>query len=294
GRDRRSRVRASCSVHQQEKTRMFHHTARRGLLTWLAVMCLVAWWADPRTAAQPAAATPATLLLDELPVRNIGPANIGGRICDLAVVDSNPNIMYVGAATGGVWKTSDGGNTWAPVFDQQPTLNIGAVAVSQSNPDVVWVGSGEANARNSCSWGNGVYKSTDGGKTWTHMGLRDTQHVGRVVIHPKNPDIVYVAALGHIWGPNKERGVYKTTDGGQTWQLSKFIDENTGFIDVAIDPDQPDILYAAAYCVRRDGFAGGNPKTQYGPGAGLYKTDDGGKSWERMAGGLPNRQYGRC
>jgi photosystem II stability/assembly factor-like uncharacterized protein len=219
---------------------------------------------------------------------------MGGRIVDIAVADSNADMMYVAAATGGLWKTTNGGDSWAPVFDQQDTLSLGSVAIAPSNPDVVWVGTGEANARNSVSWGDGVYKSTDGGKTWKNMGLKDSRHVSRVVIHPTNPDIVLVAALGHLWGPSKERGIYRTTDGGKTWVHVKFLDEDTGFIDLAIDQSDPQVLYAAAYCVRRDGFAGGNPAVQWGPNAGLFKSEDGGKTWDRMTAGLPDRPYGRC
>jgi photosystem II stability/assembly factor-like uncharacterized protein len=225
--------------------------------------------------------------------RNIGPANMGGRIVDLAVVEKNPDTYYVAAATGGVWKTTDGGSTWAPLTDHF-SCSIGAVAVSQSNPDVVWVGTGEANPRNSVTWGDGVYKSTDGGKSWTHMGLKETHHIGRIVIHPSNPDIVYVAALGHIWAPNAERGLFKTTDGGKTWQHVLKLDAETGVIDVAIDLQVPDTLYAAAYAVKRDGFSGGDPLKQYGPKAGLYKTTDGGAKWDKMTNGLPANQYGRC
>ncbi|HYT89894.1 MAG TPA: hypothetical protein VEL76_14405, partial [Gemmataceae bacterium] len=242
--------------------------------------------------AQPS--DPPAVALDALTARNIGAANMSGRITEVAVVESNPAIIYAAAASGGVWKTADAGVNWAPVFDGQTSSSIGAVAVSRSNPDHVWVGAGEANARNSVTWGDGVFRSTDGGKTWQHVGLKETQHIGRIVIHPANPEIVYVAALGRIWGPNKERGVYKTANGGRTWDLVKFVDENTGFIDVAMDLSQPDTLYAAAYCVRRDGFSGGNPDVQTGPGAGLYRTIDGGKSWTKMTKGLPNRPYGRC
>jgi len=158
----------------------------------------------------------------------------------------------------------------------------------------VWVGTGEHNARNSVAWGDGVYKSTDGGKTWKNMGLTDSHSIGRIAIHPKNPDIVYVAVLGHLWGPNKERGIFKTTDGGKTWQPSKVIDENHGFIEMKMDPEDPDTLYAGCYCVRRDAFSGGNPVTVIGEHAGLYKTSDGGKSWDKMGGGLPTNRYGRC
>jgi photosystem II stability/assembly factor-like uncharacterized protein len=233
-------------------------------------------------------------LFDALPARCLGPGNMGGRVVDLAVVEGRPATLYVATASGGLWKTTNNGTTWVPAFERESTVSLGAVAVSASNPDVVWVGTGEANARNSVSWGDGVYKSTDGGKTWQHAGLRDTQHIGRVVIHPTNPDIVYVAALGHVWGANRERGLYKTADGGKTWTQVKFLDADTGFIDLAMDPDDPDTLYAAAYRVRRDAFSGGNPAEQFGPLAGLYKTSDGGKTWARLGTGLPTRPVGRC
>ncbi|UCE21404.1 MAG: hypothetical protein JSV46_04045, partial [Candidatus Aminicenantes bacterium] len=222
-------------------------------------------------------------ILDGIEWRNIGPCNMGGRIDDFAVVESNPKIIYVGTASGGVWKTTNNGVTWEPVFDDQVTSTIGDVTVSPSNPDIVWAGTGEPNNRQSSSWGNGVYKSIDGGKTWKNMGLQDTHHIGRIAIHPRNPDIVYVAALGHLWGPNKERGLFKTSDGGKTWTNTKFIDENTGFVDVAIDLESPNTLYAAAYQRRRRGwgFNGG------GPGSGLYKTTDGGETWMKLTNGLP-------
>lgn len=233
-------------------------------------------------------------LLDSLKARSIGPANMGGRVTDVAVVESRPAVMYLASASGGLWKTVNNGTTWKPIFDNQNTISLGDVTVAPSNPDIVWVGTGENNARNSVSWGDGVYKSSDGGVTWKNMGLKDSAHIGRIVIHPHNPDIVYVAALGRFWGPNKERGLYKTNDGGLSWELSKFIDENTGFIDVAMDPSDPNILYAAAYQVRRDPYSGGNPGVGFGPGSGLFKTMDAGKSWTKMTAGLPNRPLGRC
>ncbi|UCE39965.1 MAG: hypothetical protein JSV17_10815 [Candidatus Aminicenantes bacterium] len=228
-------------------------------------------------------------ILDGLKWRNIGPANMGGRIDDFAVVESNPNIVYAATASGGIWKTENNGVTWEPIFDSHETSTIGDITVAPSNPDVVWAGTGEPNNRQSSSWGNGVYKSTDGGKSWKNMGLTDTHHIGRIVIHPINPDIVYVAALGHLWGPNKERGLYRTTDGGKTWTNTKYIDENTGFVDVAIDHESPDTLYAAAYQRRRRGwgFNGG------GSGSGLYKTTDGGDNWVRLTKGLPEGIVGR-
>jgi photosystem II stability/assembly factor-like uncharacterized protein len=233
-------------------------------------------------------------LLEALPARCIGPANMSGRIVDLAIVESHPSIMYVASATGGLWKTVNNGSTWTPIFDGQPTLSLGAVAVCQGHPEVVWVGTGEANPRNSVMPGGGVYKSTDGGKSWTCMGLRDSQHIGRIIVHPTNPDIVYVAALGHVWGPNPERGLYKTENGGRTWKRAKFVGPFTGFIDLAMDPTDPNVLYAAAWQVRRDGFSGGNPAVQTGPGSGLFRTSDGGKTWQRMTKGLPARPLGRC
>jgi photosystem II stability/assembly factor-like uncharacterized protein len=234
---------------------MFRNAARRKC--WLFMSCLlVCALIAPSRGQEKLSLNPN--LLDAFTVRCIGPANMGGRIVDIAVVDSDPATMYVAAATGGLWKTSDGGKSWTPLTDDV-TTSMGAVAVAPSNPQIVWIGSGEANARNSVSWGDGIYKSTDGGKSWKNMGLRDTHHIGRVAIHPTNPDVVYVAALGHIWAPNKERGLFKTIDGGKSWQHVLAIDADTGCIDVAIDPEQPDIVYAAAYAVRRDGFSGGNP-----------------------------------
>ncbi len=239
--------------------------------------------------AQAANQTITEALFKSLQFRALGPAIMGGRIDDFAVAANNPHIIYVATASGGVWKTSNNGTTWEPLFDNQPVSSIGDVTLAPSNPDIVWVGTGEANNRQSSSWGNGVYKSTDGGKTWEHVGLKDSHHIGRIVIHPQNPDIVYVAATGHLWGPNQERGLYKTTDGGKTWTNTKFINEDTGFIDVAMDPSEPETLYAAAYQRRRTsfGFNGG------GPGSGLYKTTDGGATWTKLANGLPAGDAGR-
>ena len=224
-----------------------------------------------------------------LQFRPIGPAIMGGRIDDFAVVESNPSIVFVATASGGLWRTVNNGTTWEPLFDNEAFSSIGDVEIVQSNPDVIWVGTGEANNRQSSSWGGGVYKSTDGGKTWMNVGLKDSHHIGRIVIDPKKTDTVYVAAQGHLWGANKERGLYKTTDGGKTWTLSKFVNEDTGFNDIAIDPNDSNTLYAAAYQRRRTpfGFQGG------GPGSGLYKTTDGGASWTKLTSGLPAGDAGR-
>ncbi len=240
--------------------------------------------AEPRPADQ----TNPTDTLKNLELREIGPAVMGGRIDDFAVVESNPNIVFVGVASGGVWKTSNNGTTWTPVFDKEAVSTIGDIAIAPSDPSIVWVGSGEPNNRQSSSWGDGAYKSLDGGKTWQNMGLRATHHIGRIVIHPRNPDVVYVAAEGHLWGPNPDRGVYKTTDGGKTWTQVLKINDGTGVSDIAMDPQSPDILYAAAYERRRTpfGFNGG------GPGSGIYKTTDGGATWKKLTKGLPYENGG--
>ncbi len=238
-------------------------------------------------AAQDAPLRPGTLA--GLSFRTIGPAAMSGRVVDLAVVESNTSTYYVASATGGVWKTTDNGTTFVPVFEHEAVASVGCVTVSQSSPDVVWVGTGEATNRQSSGWGNGAYKSVDAGRTWTNMGLRDSEHIGRIVLHPTNPDTVYVAALGHLWGPNKERGLYKSIDGGKTWTASLQLDEDTGVSDVAMDPSDPNILYAAAHQRRRRayGFDGG------GPGNALYKTTDGGSHWKKLTGGLPSGELGR-
>ena len=217
--------------------------------------------------------------------RSIGPANMGGRVDDIAVNENSPSTFYVGFATGGIWKTTNNGTTWTPIFDKYPVSSIGDIALSPSSPDIIYVGTGEPNNRQSSSFGAGVYKSTDGGKAFVYVGLKETQSIGRVVVHPKDPNIVYVAAVGHLFGPNPERGLYKTTDGGKTWTNTKFIDNDTGFTDVVMDPSNPNVLIAASYQRRRQpwGFNGG------GAGSGIWKTTDAGKSWTKLTGnGLPD------
>ena len=239
-------------------------------------------------AVTPGAPQNATDKFKNLEFREIGPAVMGGRIDDFAVVEKNPNIVYVGTASGGVWKTTNNGTTWEPVFDKEGVSTIGDIAIAPSDPSVVWVGTGEPNNRQSSSWGDGIYKSLDAGKTWKKMGLGATHHIGRIVIHPSNPEVVYAAAQGHLWGPNPERGVYKTSDGGKTWSQVLKINDDTGVSDIAMDPQSPDTLYAAAYERRRTpfGFNGG------GPGSAIYKTSDGGATWKKLTKGLPYENGG--
>ena len=242
---------------------------------------------SPAFAGQNDAST--ELLLKDLPWRSIGPTIMGGRIDDFAVVESNPSIFYVGTATGGVFKTVNHGTTFEAVFDSQPCISIGDVTVAPSNPDIVWVGTGEANNRQSSSWGNGVYKSANAGKTWSYMGLPESRHIGRIVIDSRNPEVVFVAAGGDLWAASAERGVYKTTDGGKTWTQSLAINADTGCTDLAMDPQDPETVYAAMYQRRRTaaGFNGG------GPGSGIYKSSDGGAHWKRLIQGLPAGDCGR-
>jgi len=227
--------------------------------------------------------------LSGLEPRNIGPANMSGRFVDIAVVESDPYTFYAASATGGVFKTTNNGVTYEPVFEREATHSVGDIAVHQKEPEIVWVGTGERANRQSSSWGDGVYKSTDGGSTWTNMGLADSHHIGRIVLHPDDIDIVYVAAMGHLWGNNEERGLYKSTDGGASWSKTLHIDEMTGIVDIAMDPSDADVLYAAAYQRQRKpyGFHGG------GPGSGLYKSTDGGETWRELRSGLPEGEYGR-
>ncbi|HXT33558.1 MAG TPA: hypothetical protein VN716_29860, partial [Vicinamibacterales bacterium] len=214
-------------------------------------------------------------LLRSFRFRSIGPASMGGRLDDIAVSESDPNVIYIGYAVGGVFKSENNGVSFEPVFQTYTTASIGDIAIHPRDPKIVYVGTGEPNNRQTASFGDGIYKTTDGGKTFTNLGLKETQTIARIVIDPKNPETVYVASPGHLFGPNPERGVYKTTDGGKTWNLVKFIDNDTGFTDIALDPANSSIVYAASYQRRRSGccFNGG------GPGSGIWKSTDAGKTW---------------
>ena len=221
--------------------------------------------------------------LKDLEWRNIGPANMMGRVADVEGVPGNPDVLYVGSASGGVWKTTDGGVTWKPIFDEVDFLSIGDVALEPGNPEVVYVGTGEGNPRNSVSFGNGVYKSTDGGKTWQHLGLADSRQVTRIVINPREPWKVYVAALGHIFGPNAERGVFRTEDAGKTWEKVLYVDERHGAADIDIDPENPNLLYAALWRFDRKPWTHSSGSEQ----GGVFKSVDGGRTWKKLEKGLP-------
>ena len=222
--------------------------------------------------------------------RMIGPFR-GGRVNGVAGVAGQPTVFYFGSVGGGVWKTINSGRTWTPVFDSQPVASIGAIAVAPSSPDVVYVGTGEADMRSQISYGNGMYKSTDAGRTWKHLGLDGTRQIGRVLVDPKNPSVVFVAALGHAYGANPERGVYRTRDGGATWQKVLFKSDDVGAIDLAFDPLDARTVYATLWNTRRPPWSIYPPS--YGPGGGVFKTTDGGDTWRQLTVGLPTEGLGR-
>jgi len=227
--------------------------------------------------------------LQALQPRVIGPAVTGGRVHDIEALPEDPSTIFVASASGGLWKTTNRGVTWRNVFDTMAVSTFGDIAIAPSDARIIYAGTGEQNNRQSTSWGNGVYRSHDGGESWRHLGLVETRHIGKVAVHPSNPDVVYVAALGNLWAPSEERGVFKSTDGGQNWAKVLFVDEYTGVIDMVMNPSNPDILYAATYQrLRRTwGFNGG------GPGSGIYMTMDGGMNWRELTNGIPAGDKGR-
>jgi photosystem II stability/assembly factor-like uncharacterized protein len=275
-----------------------------GLATWDSLPAGSRQQPGPRATL----ATNGTLPADwtkALQWRCIGPANMSGRITAISVFEADPSTYWVATASGGLLKTTNNGTTFEHQFDREATVSIGDVCVAPSNRDIVWVGSGENNPRNSVSYGDGVYKSTDGGKTWKNMGLGATFQIGRIAIHPKNPDIVYVGALGRLYGPHPERGLFKTVDGGKTWEKIFYLDDRTGVIDIAMNPSDPDTLLVAMWERRRDGFDsyhgpgiadgydGYDPIEKWGQHAGIYKTTNGGTSFRKLEQGLPTSKIGR-
>src|SRR4051795_11106677 len=237
-----------------------------------------------RTATQ-AALSP----FDKLHFRDIGPAATGGRIHDIQIDPANPAVLYVAAATGGIWKSSNKGMTWKDIFVQQNDNTFGALAIYEKDPKIIWAGSGEQNNRQSSSWGGGVYRSTDAGETWTYLGLHDTRSIGRVVLDPNDPNVAYVAAVGNLWRDNPERGVFKTADGGRTWNKILYVDPFTGATDLVMDPREAKVLYAATYQRLRKafGYNGG------GPGSAIYKSVDAGANWKKLENGIPPGDKGR-
>ena len=262
------------------------HSSRR-LLAGLSVLLLFVGW---NTVPVPAQA--GSSIVDAIRFREIGPTAQGGRYVEFAVVESNPRIFYAATATGGLWKTVNNGISFTSIFDNQPDYAIGAVALAQSRPDVVYVGTGEGNNSRSSYGGNGVYKSVDGGKTWTKAGLPKAGRIGRIVVDPKNPDLVFVAASGGLYSENADRGVYRSADGGATW--TKTLDHKVegraiGAIDVVMDPVNPKVLYAATYDKVRKPWTFG----EGGPGSAIFKSLDAGVTWRQLTAGLPTGMIGR-
>ncbi|MGD9347574.1 MAG: glycosyl hydrolase, partial [Candidatus Aminicenantes bacterium] len=224
-----------------------------------------------------------------LKLRNIGPALMSGRISDIAIHPEDPSIWYVAVGSGSVWKTVNAGTTWTTIFDEQPSYSIGCVTIDANNPDVIWIGTGENVSGRHVGWGDGVYKSLNGGKTWSNMGLRESEHISKIIVDPEDSGTIYVASEGPLWSPGGERGLYKSVDGGKTWEISLEISKDTGVTSVEMDPSNPDILYAAAYQRRRSvaAFMGG------GPESGIYKSEDAGRSWRKLSVGLPKGEMGK-
>ena len=250
-------------------------------------------WPAAPTGAGPAGATAPQQVAGLSPAlqwRLLGPFR-GGRAAAASGVKGRPNEFYFGSVNGGVWKTTDGGRVWRPVFDGQGAASVGALAVSPSAPDVVYVGTGESTLRDSCGYGDGVYKSTDAGRTWTHLGLEATQHIGKIAVDPRNPDVVFVAAIGHLYAPNADRGVFRSRDGGRTWEKVLFKDDNTGAVEVVIDPTNPRVIYAGLWNTRRPPWYTYGPTN--GPGGGIFKSTDGGTTWHQLTAGLPAEGIGR-
>jgi photosystem II stability/assembly factor-like uncharacterized protein len=231
--------------------------------------------------------------LKPLTWRCIGPANMGGRITAVSICEEDPTTFWIATASGGLLKTTNNGITFEHQFDREATVSIGDVCVAPSNKDIVWVGTGEANPRNSVSYGDGVYKSIDGGKTWKNMGFKKSFQIGKILIHPKDPNIVYVGALGRLYGPNEERGLFKTTDGGEKWNKVLNIDDKTGVIDMRMHPTDPETLLVAAYERQRDGYDYNDPAKKFGASSGLYRTRDGGATFDKITKGLPACKLGR-
>jgi len=222
--------------------------------------------------------------------RMLGPFR-GGRVDAVSGVPGRPNEFYFGSVNGGIWKTIDSGRVWTPVFDGEPVASIGALAVAPSAPDTIYAGSGESTMRDSTGYGNGVYKSTDAGKTWTHIGLDNTEHIGKVAVDPRDPNVVFVAAIGHLYDASPDRGLYRSQDGGRTWTKVLFKNNDIGAVDVVIDPSNSQLVYATLWNTRRPPWYTYQPSS--GPGGGIFKSTDGGNTWNQLTNGLPAACIGR-
>jgi photosystem II stability/assembly factor-like uncharacterized protein len=264
-------------------------TIRKTLTLAVLLLSTVVLFAQKKKEKAEEAAHPLEEVSLGLSFRCVGPALTSGRISDFAVHPDNRSVYYVATSSGGVWKTENAGTTYRPIFDGQGSYSIGCITMDPNNPNVIWVGTGENNNQRSVAYGDGIYKSEDGGNSWQHMGLKESEHIGRIIVDPRNSDVVYVAAIGPLWSEGGDRGLYKTTDGGETWEAVLTIDEHTGVTDIQMDPRNPDVLYAAAYQRRRHVFTyiGG------GPGSGIYKSTDGGANWKKVNSGLPSGDIGR-
>jgi photosystem II stability/assembly factor-like uncharacterized protein len=253
---------------------------RTALLTLAGLVMLAPAGSNAQSPATP---------FDALEFREIGPAVAGGRIHDVVIDPKNPAVLYVGTASGGIWKSTNKGITWKDIFGTQPDNTFGALAIFEADPKIIWAGTGEQNNRQSSSWGGGVYRSTDAGETWTYLGLHDTRSIGRVILHPTDPNIAYIAAVGNLWRGNPERGVFKTTDAGRTWTKALYVDTLTGATDLVMDPRNPNVLYAATYQRLRKafGYNGG------GPGSAIWRTTDAGATWAKLENGIPTGDKGR-
>jgi photosystem II stability/assembly factor-like uncharacterized protein len=261
---------------------------RMKLLMSTLLIILLPFFAIP-SFAQPSIQEAVAKAVEGLELRSIGPALMGGRISDIAVSPADPSTWYVSAGSGNLWKTTNAGISWTPVFDHEASYSIGAVAIDPNNPDIVWVGTGENVSGRHVGWGDGVYRSLDGGKSWQQMGLPRSEHIGKILIDPRNSDVVFVAAEGPLWASGGDRGLYKTQDGGKTWNQVLAIDEHTGVTDLEFDPSNPDIIYAAAYQRRRHTWA----LLAGGPNSGIYKSTDNGDSWRQVTMGLPKGDMGK-
>jgi len=267
------------------------NSLRRNFLIWLFGSLILCFFLTSTSQTRPKEENIFTEASTKvLQWRSMGPAFFGGRVTDIAVSKAEQYTIYCATATGGIWKTINNGTTWEPIFDDYGTGSIGAIAIDEKDPNLIWAGTGEVIAGDHSAWGDGVYKSTDAGENWTHMGLKESHYVGKIVIDPQDSNVVYVAAVGHLWGKNPERGLFKTADGGRTWKKSLYINEEVGIVDIAIDPSDNNTLYAAAYGRVRSRYSIGSTKFF---GGGIYKTSDAGATWIQLKAGIPEERVGR-